>query len=131
MDLGDWREHHRAATEEIESLAPQFGCEQTAARTNKQVEPTLKLIAARPGMGWVLPGWCSTSAIAHVQGPDFALGRNPDGSTELDWAKPSDRAFWFRNIVVVFSNLTNTAVVNIGRKGEQSSAETVNTGARS
>lgn len=113
MDIGDWRDRHDAKAQEIDRLWGAFGCERAPNRTRGHVEATLRAIAQRLSMEWILPIWRTSSAITHLLGPDFAFKSKPDDSTELVWAQPSRRAVWLFHLILVYNNLTETAVFGL------------------
>lgn len=108
FDRQSWSTQAQTRRGDLEAMWGELGCA-GSYRTRSHVEPTLKKLAKKPRMEWVLGVWRATSATVHMYAVDFMLRDCGDGSSELVWALPRYRATWLSFVAAVYGYATLAA----------------------
>lgn len=114
---------------EIEAERSRRGC-RGGVRDYGDVEQTVKTMADRHKIDWLLGAWRSSSQMVHAAGWDWALTRSGDGSLVAVDPAPSQRAARLNHLVVLFYNVTQTYLVVTGVLLDSDPARRVWTAAR-
>jgi hypothetical protein len=104
-----WQQAHDQRARDLDELWRQYGCS-GSERKQGGTTKTIKDLSKKPGMEWVSAVWRTSSGAVHMVGVEFALRSDGQGTTELVWALPSQRATWLIFLAASYSHLTTTAV---------------------
>jgi hypothetical protein len=97
----------------IEELRAKRGCK-GGARTYGHVDQEVTRMAKKFGIDWLPGSWRSASQMTHVAGWDWMLVDQGDGTSSFGHPSPSHRAARLNHLVVLFSNVSQTALVILG-----------------
>ncbi len=98
---------------ELEELRRTRGC-RGGSRDYGDVGATVKQMAGELDVTFLPDAWRSSSQIVHAAGWDWTVESNIDGRLSPVSPKPSQRATWLRQLVILYAQVTQTYLLVAG-----------------